>query len=470
MDDKHEEQITVMMVDDEPDLLESCQRILEDEDYRCLTTTDSSEVMSIIRKDKPCVILTDYLMPGKNGVEVLKEVKGEFPNIPVVMISAYATVSHVVEAVKIGAFDYITKPFSSDQLIITVKRAVERACLHKENATLKQKLNEDFFNRHFVGKHPKFLNLLERIKKVAVSEANVLIEGETGTGKELAAKAIHMNSKRAENAFIVVECYTLTKEMLDASPDDESAVARHYQSMFDAAKGGTIYLEQVEELSPAMQARLLRILQDMKTSRSGEWEQVSIDVRFIASCSANLQSLVEQEQFRENLYYCLNVIGIQMPPLRERKEDIEILCDHFFHERAEQHGEPVKTLNSEALARLMQYDWPGNVRELRNAIERAASIAEGDTISALHLPDDMLCTDNGYDLSFKDARKKHLGQFEKLYLENLLRKNKGNISRASEESGITRTSLYRMLKRTSMSDTQSYFRRLKVQGRAETNE
>ncbi len=444
---------TVLLVDDEPALLESCRRILESE-FKCVTTTNPNDVMALVREHNPSVVVTDYLMPGKNGVELLNEVSAEFPDIPVVMISAYATVEGVVDAVKKGAFDYLTKPFSADQLLITVRRSVERLRLARENAGLKEKIQDDFFNRDFVGKHPKFLKVVETIKKIADTESNVLIEGETGTGKELAARAIHLKSKRGEGPFVAIDCETLTERMLGASAGAETTG----KNILESVNGGTIYLKQIESLDMGSQARLLGVLQEGKVRLGDELKWASFNARVITSTSSDLRIAVDEKKLRENLYYCINVINISIPPLRERLEDIGILADNFIKIRAACNSR-VMTLSSGALGRLMEYNWPGNVRELKNVIDSAISLAEGDTLLIKHLPEKVINANRTFSLSFKEAKQKWMKGFEKTYLENLLLKNNGNITRASEDSGITRMSLYRMLKRTGLANRQSLFKR-----------
>lgn len=436
-----------VLVDDEPDLLESCARILESEGYKCVTTTDGNQVGELVRAHSPSVVVTDFRMPGRNGMEVLADIHSAFPEVPVIMVSAYATIDGVVQAVKNGAFDYLVKPFSADQLTITVRRATERFRLQVENSTLKKKLKDDYFNHFFVGKHPKFLKCVEIIQKVADSESNVLIHGETGSGKELAARAIHIHSRRAGGPFIVVACSTLSQENLEASSAVDPA-----KGVFEAAAGGTLYLEQVEELDHSMQARLLRILQERRTPRRGEWEWTPIDVRLVASTSVDLHSLSLQKEFRENLYYCLNVVNITMPPLRERKEDIGILCDLFLRRIAERRGLAKIGLGPDALERLVEYYWPGNVRELMNVMETAVPFSDNKLITLRDLPDEIRNHNSLQGLSFKEAKKRWMDQFEKLYLENLLLDNNGNISKASEEAGIARMSLYRMLERTGLKE------------------
>lgn len=445
------EPVTILFVDDEPDLLENCARILDGDSFRCVTSSSSLNVLDLVREHKPAVVVTDFLMPGKDGMVILQEVKGAFPHIPVVMISAHATTDKVVAAVKVGAFDYLTKPFTSDQLLITMRRAVDQHLLQKENTDLKRKLQAGYFDHYFVGKHPKFIVVEEQIKRIAATDSNVFIQGETGTGKELTARAVHLHSKRVNGPFIIVDYSALSSEMMKILPySGTEEKAPRETNVFEAANGGTLYIKQVEDLDMAMQARLLRILQSRKVHENAEWQTKQLDIRVITSTSADLQAAIAEKKFRENLYYYLNVINIIIPPLRDRKEDIGILCDHFLRQRSEKNQTPRQVLHADALARLMAYDWPGNVRELRNAVERAASMTEERIIMTKHLPENVLNSDQAYGLSFKEARSKYLEEFEKRYLESLILKYKGNISRASEMAGVTRMSFYRILKRVGM--------------------
>jgi len=470
MSENNHKRETILLIDDEPDLLESCRRILEDEDCDCVTTTDSLAALDLAREVNPSVVVTDFKMPGKDGMQILREINSEFPDTPVVMISAFATIEGAVEAVKLGAFDYLTKPFSSDQMIITIRRALERRRLKLENTLLKTKLKDDFFNHFFVGKHPRFLKIVELIKRVAQTESNILIHGETGTGKELIARAIHIHSKRADNPFLVVDSTTLTKEMLEAAPaSGKDQAERSHKSIFEAANGGTLFLEKTEDMELGMQARLLRVLQDRKTARSGEWEWVPVDVRVIASSTSDLQTAMSMKQFRENLYYFLNVVNIHVPPLRERKEDIGILCDHFLNQLADRENTRPKALHHETLDKLMDYEWPGNVRELRGVIEMASSLTEKDTLMVSDLPDHVRRSSSLGGLTFKDAKHAWVERFEKNYLENLLLTNNGNISRASETAGIARMSLYRMLKRNDLIQFANH-ERSSMRGRAAKKE
>ena len=449
--------VDIALIDDEPDLIESCARILEGEGYNCVTTTDSRTAIELIRKAEPKVVISDYKMPGKDGVKILEEVREEFPAVPVIMISAFATVERVVEAVKSGAFDYLTKPFSSDQLTITVNRAMERQRLHMENVALKTRLRDDYFSRYFVGKSPAVLAITDLVKKVAQTDSPALITGETGTGKELLARAIHQLSKRSEKAFLAVDSRSLTGKTLEAAEEgNEERSGR--DSVFPAANGGTLYLEKAEELDMETQARLIRILQEKKTPKQDGWDSVPVDVRVLASTTGDLHSAMLEKKIRENLYYSLNVFTIQIPPLRERKEDIGILADYFLKLLAEENGASPKTVHHEALAVMIEYDWPGNARELKSVMEMSASISDDTTIMVRDLPENIRQSDDMKGLSFKNAKKKWMEQFEKNYLENLLLSQKGNIVHAAEEAGIARMSLYRMLKRNNLTGLAAHER------------
>ncbi|HEB71723.1 MAG TPA: sigma-54-dependent Fis family transcriptional regulator [Nitrospirae bacterium] len=443
---------TVLVIDDEPDLLESYARILEAGRYKCITTSDPFEASSLALSARPNAVITDFKMPGKSGVDILRDVRRQIPYVPVIIISAYATVEGVVEAVKLGAFDYLPKPFTSDQLIITVRRAVDQCRLYLENIALKDKLQEDFFNHHLVGKHPRILKIIKMIEKVSAAKTNILLYGEQGVGKEQVARAIHKNSERANGPFVPVDSATLTRENLEAAPVKGANRSSDSQnkSVFEAAEGGVLYLEKIEDLDIGIQAKLLKALQDKETVRRGGWEAVRIDVRMIASSTRDLREALNDGQLREDLYYHLNILKIEIPPLRHRKEDIGILCDHFLKEYARREDTRPKTLSFESLSKLMEYNWPGNISELRDVIETEASLSNSDTLALKDIPENAQPPGPLSGLTFKEAKRVWMRQFERQFLEDLLLMNKGNISQASEEAGIARMSLYRMLKRNDL--------------------
>ncbi|MDH5637798.1 MAG: sigma-54 dependent transcriptional regulator [Nitrospinota bacterium] len=452
----------VVLVDDEPDLLESCLRILEDERISCVGSTDPTEALRMIRAMRPEVVVTDFKMPGMNGVELMAVIKGEFPEMPVIMISAYATIEGVVEAVKSGAFDYVTKPFSPDQLVITVRRALEKNKLVKENDMLRQKVREDFLRNNFVGRSRAMAQITQIITKVASSRTCVMIQGETGSGKRTAAMAIHVHGGRDGAPFVAVDCAELTKDQLlappaapraeGAGPEDDT------RNFFLAAEGGTLYLDGVDRLVPHTQAKLATVLQNKGADLSGRRESAPLNARVICSTDVDLKGMVNEGRFRQDLYFLLNVVNIHIPPLRERPEDIPPLCESFLMAMARRDGGEPTTAGNDFLRILAEYHWPGNVRELMGALETAVAGASSNELTSADLPDNIRRQGAMRGMTYKKARETCLGKFERDFLENLLYTCKGNITQASETAGIARMSLYRMIKRNSLVDMVSHER------------
>ena len=442
----------ILMVDDEPDLLESCARILEDEGIECLTTTDPLQVMGMIRESAPEVLVTDFKMPGMSGVELMEAVREEYPEIPIIMVSAYATVEGVVRAVKMGAFDYITKPFTPDQLVITVKRAVERRRLARENSKLRQRVREDFLMYNFVGRSKAMLTIAGMVKKVGPTRTCVLIQGEGGAGKETAARAFHMNSGRDSGPFVAVDCAEVTKEMLMASSLDagQDSQGQRPRTLFERARGGVLYLKSAEMLDKSAQEELSRVLQQGAASMPGTWERTPVDTRVISSSSAGLKELVNEGKFRQDLYYLLNVVNVLIPPLRERLEDIPLLCEHFLSQIAKRDGSPARAAGREFVDKLCLYHWPGNVRELKGVLETAAAGPGEAELKASDLPENIRKFAFARGMAYKDAKEEWMGKFEKDFLENLLYTSKGNITQAAEMAGVARMSLYRMIRRNNL--------------------
>lgn len=441
----------VLLVDDEPDLLESCARILEDEGIRCVTTTDPRQVVSLMRAALPEVVVTDFKMPGMSGMELLEIIQREYPDIPVIMISAYATIEGVVQAVKLGAFDYVTKPFSADQLVITVRRAMDRRRLKQENDELRQKARRDYLRNNLVGKSPAMAHVCHMILQVAPARTCVMIQGESGAGKRTVAQAIHITGGREGGPFLAVDCAQLNKERIWAFPGLSEAKA----SLMESARGGTLYLQKVEELSREAQINLSRALQEKSSTRHAGKGADPAHARVVCGSGADLKGMVNEGKFRQDLYFQLNVVNIQMPPLRERREDIAPLCDFFLAEIASGNGAPMKTPSAEFLARLAEYHWPGNVRELMGVVETAAASAAGQRLLASDLPEVVRRHAAIGGMTYRDAREACLGKFERDFLENLLYTSKGNITQASETAGIARMSLYRMIKRNNLTSLAS---------------
>ncbi|HAP68059.1 MAG TPA: hypothetical protein DCQ99_09900 [Nitrospinae bacterium] len=457
---------TILVIDDELDMLENCSRILKNLGCECITASNSEEAIKIARERLPDVVITDLKMPGKNGVELLKEIKGENPDSIVILFTAFATIESAVDAVKSGAFDYLQKPFTADQLRITVERALTQKRLTEENKNLKEQLYEHFKFDNIIGQSQKVKDVLDMVRRVSKTESNILLLGESGTGKELVARCIHANSERAGMPFVPVDCASLPENLLESElfgHEKGSFTGAHAsrQGMFETANGGTLFLDEIGELTPNLQAKLLRVLQERQLRRVGGRNLIDIDIRIISATNKNLEGAIKEKEFRDDLFFRLNVISITLPPLRERVDDIPLLCNFFIKNFAIGNKKEIKGISTDAIGRLKKYNWPGNVRELQNVIERGVSLSDGGYITANDLPDnikaqghipplipaqaDFVKGEQG--LSFKDAKKEWLSSFEKDYLIELLNKNSNNITKAAEKAGIPRMTIYRMMKK-----------------------
>ena len=445
---------SVVLVDDEPDLLESCVRILEDEQITCASTTDPKTALELVRAHSPGALVTDFKMPGMTGMELLDAALREFPGLPVIMISAYATIEGVVEAVKLGAFDYITKPFSPDQLVITVRRALERSRLKKENDLLQQMVREDFLESCFGGRNQAMAQIGQIVRKVAPTRTCVLITGETGAGKERVARAIHVCGGSASRPFVIAGCAAIRAEKAGAEKGEGGSQGETFtlRELLESARGGTLYLKDLNELPRPAQVELSRWLQGKNASRPGPGDKAPAEARIISSSASGLKGLVNEGKFRQDLYFLLNVVSAHVPALRERLEDIPWLCERILKSIAARDSSAPKSAGPEFAARLAEYHWPGNVRELAGALETAVAASGASELSAAHLPENIRRHGGAQGMTFKEAREGFLRKFEKDFLENLLYTSKGNITLASETAGISRMSLYRMLDRNNLTE------------------
>jgi DNA-binding NtrC family response regulator len=450
---------TILVIDDEIDMLENCSRILNNLGCECITASNPEDAVKIAREKLPAVVITDLKMPGKNGIELLKEIKGGNPDSIVILFTAFATIESAVDAVKSGAFDYLQKPFTADQLRIAVERALNQKRLTEENKNLKEQLHEHFKFDNIIGQSQKIKDVLDMVRKVSKTESNILLLGESGTGKELIAHSIHANSTRAAMPFIPVDCASLPENLLESElfgHEKGSFTGAHAsrQGMFETANGGTLFLDEIGELTPNLQAKLLRVLQERQLRRVGGRNLIDIDIRVISATNKNLEGAIREKEFREDLFFRLNVISITLPPLRERIDDIPLLCNFFIENFAIGNKREVKGISADAIEMLKRYNWPGNVRELQNVIERAISLSDGGSITNNDLPDNIRGKGQGArgkgieeGVSFKDAKKEWLSSFERDYLTELLRRNNNNITKASEEASIPRMTIYRLIKK-----------------------
>ena len=385
---------TILIIDDEKNYLLVLETLLADAGYEVITSDDASEALEVATSHDLDLVITDMRMPGLDGMEFLAQLRDFQPEIPVIMMTAYATVEKAVEAMKRGAFDYITKPFKNEELILTIRKALEMHRLKRENLLLSQELQERFKFGNIVGKSEVMLQVYEIIEKVAQTRASVLITGESGTGKELIAKAIHFNSPRSDKPFVSVNCSALPETLLESELFGHErgaftgAVTRR-KGRFELAHNGTLFLDEVGDMSSALQVKLLRVLQEMRFERVGGTATLQVDARLVAASNRDLKREVELGRFREDLYYRLKVVHLEVPPLRERRDDIPLLVQHFLRKVARANGLPVKSVSHDALKFLYNHDWVGNVRELENVIERAVILCDGDEIRPQDLPEEL---------------------------------------------------------------------------------
>jgi two-component system response regulator AtoC len=448
----------ILVVDDEEDMLENCSRILDRLGYEALLESDGGKGVVRFEQEHPVVTLTDLRMPGMDGLEVLRTIRRIDPEALVILFTAFATVETAVEAVKEGAFDYIPKPFSADQLQLVIERALTQRRLLEENRRLREQLTETYRFENIVGRSRPMAQVFDLIKKVAASEANILVVGESGTGKELIARCIHANSHRAARAFVPVDCASLPEHLLESELFGHErgaftgAIATR-RGLFEEANGGTSFLDEVGDIPLPLQPKLLRVLQERQVRRVGGNRFIDVDVRVICATHQNLADMVQQGNFREDLYYRLNVISLPLPPLRDRPGDIPLLAYYSLRTYAAQSGKEVKGIAPETLELLEAYPWPGNVRELQNVIERAVVLAEGEMVTPAELPANLRLPQKvptamvADHLSLKKAKQQWVEVFEREYLIALLKKHQGNISQAAKTAGVDRKTIHRLLKR-----------------------
>ena len=381
---------TILIVDDEANLLEVLAVALENMGYGTVTAETAEEALAVLEEREVHLVLSDLRLPGLNGRELMEKVKAANPDLPVVIMTAYASLKEAVEIIKEGAFDYTVKPFELDALEATIASALRYYALGRDNRDLREQLQTASAGQ-FVGQSPAYLALLRNVSEVSASSANVLITGESGTGKELVARAIHFSSPRSQEPFVSVNCMALNPGVLESElfghekGSFTGAVAMR-RGRFEQASGGTLFLDEVGELTPELQVKLLRVLQERRFERVGGSEEIEVDIRIVAATNKDLMPLVQAGTFREDLYYRLNVVHIPIPPLRERREDIPLLVAHFAEKAAKENGIPPKTFSTEALNHLSGYEWPGNIRQLQNVVERCLVLVPGDVITLEDLP------------------------------------------------------------------------------------
>lgn len=387
---------TILVVDDEPNYLIVLAELLRDEGFEIFTADNGQKALEIARTTDLDLILTDMQMPILSGMELLHEVKSINENLPVIMITAYGEVEKAVKAMQAGAFNYLTKPFKNDELIANIKKAIDHYSVLRENVRLRDEVRERYGFGRMIGKNKQMQQLYTVIEKIAPTGASVLITGESGTGKELVARALHDNSPKKNNPFISVNCAALPESLLESElfgheKGSFTGAISQRKGRFELADGGTLFLDEIGEMALGLQAKLLRILQEKTFQRVGGSNEISVDVRIVAATNKDLKEEVEKGQFREDLYYRLNVLHLHLPPLRERRDDVPLLVDHFVKKFAKRLNKPKLAVSPNALRFLSMQAWEGNIRELENTIERASILCSGNTI----LQEDVLPDTNG---------------------------------------------------------------------------
>jgi len=452
---------TLLVVDDDPGMLRAVQTILSRQGYRVLAANGVEQARDFLKETTPQAILLDIQMPGMSGLEFLPILVRDYANTPVVMMTAYATVETAVKAVKEGAYDFLTKPFENiDQVVNVVRKAVQ----HKELLDRTRFLEDALDNREryedLVGSSTKMKEVFDLVESVSYSTATVLIQGESGTGKELVARATHYRSPRRDKAFVAVNCSALTETLLESELFGHvkgafTGATTDKKGLFEAASGGTIFLDEIGEIPPSMQVKLLRVLQEGEVKRVGDTGTRKVDVRTIAATNKDLQAMMKDGTFREDLFYRLNVITVALPPLRERVDDVPALSYHFLQRYNQKLGKGLTGFSTDVIQLLQNYRWPGNVRELENVVERAVVLAREEAVQVRDLPqhfrDDSFTKNSDMDdfgnLPFNAAKKLAVQAFEHRYLTRIMTRTDGNISMASREAGLDRSNFRRILKK-----------------------
>ena len=449
-----ENSIRILIVDDQVNTCKSLQAILKKSGYRSEYTLKAEDALKRVQAEPFDIVITDIRMPGMDGMQLLEELKKVQPHLMVIMITGYATIKSAVEAIQKGAYDYLPKPFTPDEVRVIIERASERIRLESENILLRRELQSHRSFENIIGNSAPLQRVFEMVQKVAGGDSNILLTGETGTGKELVARAIHDRSRRREKTFQPINCGSLAEGILESELFGHvrgaftGAVATR-KGLIEVADGGTIFFDDIAETSPAFQVKLLRVIQEGEFMRVGDTQSIHVNIRIIAATNRDLEKAVERREFREDLYYRLKGIALHLPPLRERLDDIPLLAYHFLEKyRA---GQPVERIDPQALKALQAYKWPGNVRELEHVIEYALSMSEGDMIKVTDLPEEFLtrvadrvmAQESWVSSPFSQAKD----EFEKFYIINILKESKWNISEASRKAQMFRQNLQQKIRK-----------------------
>lgn len=455
----------VLVVEDELDMLTGLTKMLSREGYEVEGIANGTDAVKRLDERVFDVVITDLRLPGPSGMEILRKLRDVSPESVGIVITGYGTVESAVEAMKLGTYDYITKPFDMQKVKIVVRNALDQSDLLRENRYLKQKLDTEWQVENIIGKSLQMKRAFREVQKVAPTDATVLILGGSGTGKELIARYVHHLSPRKDRLFMAVNCSVLREVFLESELFGHvkgaftGAVASK-RGLLEIADGGTFFLDEVAEVSLPVQAKLLRVLEDRSFMRLGGTETIRVDVRLVAATNKDLEKCIKEGSFRDDLYYRLNVFSITMPPLKERRDDIPLLAYHFLRQHCKKLGKHVTEFSEDAMLALQTYEWPGNVRELENAIERGVILSSGTTLSSNNLPSRIRLVARDVDpatpgVTYRDAKRVLLDSFNKDFVTRLLERHDGNVTRAAEEAGMDRANFRRLMRNASVKQWDS---------------
>jgi DNA-binding NtrC family response regulator len=445
----------ILIIDDEPDMLSGCAKILSALECTPFPVADSSLAVQLLKEDDFDMIFCDLLMPVHNGMEILEICQKFAPNTPVIIFTAYGTIDRAVSAMKSGAFDFIEKPFDAENIKIIIEKGIRQRNLYRERNNLIQQLDDKFSFDNIIGRSPTMMKVFEMIDNVSGSDVNVLITGESGTGKELIARSIHARSRRKTKPFVPVNCGAFPENLFESElfgyeKGSFTGAVNRKTGLLEFADGGTFFLDEVCELPVSLQIKLLRTLQDQQLRRVGGNDLIQVDLRLISATNQSIDTALEKETLRKDFYYRLNVINIQVPPLRERQEDIPVLAEHFLSRYLKNSGKELNGFTDEVLRVFCSYKWPGNVRELENTIERAVTLARNNKITLIDLPPHILKTPPpafSYEgKSLTNLKQKAVEEIERKYLLYLMEKFRGNVTKVAMEAGLTRRHIHRIIK------------------------
>ncbi len=441
--------LPLLVVDDEQSVRESLERVLEKEGFEVFTAANAGEAENLLQKQPVALMLTDLRMPDMSGIDLLRSVKKQFPDTEVIVITGHGTIEKAVEAMKEGAYDFITKPFKRVEILRAVNKALEKQSLSRENRMLREQLKSSFESKNqFIGKSKQVHEILQLVERVAPLPSTVLITGESGTGKEIIARLIHLRSPRAGRRFVAVNCGAISENLIESELFGHvkgafTGAIRDKDGLFKIASGGTLFLDEISTIPINLQVKLLRALEEHEIMPVGSTRTIPVDVRIIAASNRDLLKEVEAGRFREDLYYRLNVIGINIPPLRERREDIPLLVDFFIRKFNGELNKNIRGVSDQVMQMFLSYQWKGNVRELENAIERAMILCDGEYIQPAHLPQDFVAAE--VQPAVKSGLKEAVAAFERSQILKTMEIVNGDKKAAAKLLGLSISSLYRKM-------------------------